>query len=536
MPQHLYVSLLLVPPAFAQLGPPPVPAGNPITADKAMLGKILFWEEQLSTSRTISCGTCHVPASGGSDPRSRTALAQHPGLDRVYDTEDDVFASPSLVRSTADGLYLPETYIGFHLELQVTRRKALPVMMAAYAPEVLWDGAASATFLDPETGAVVLSDGGALESQAAIAIASPAEMAHVDQLWSSVVARLESATPLRLAQDAPDAMTQWIADRPYPELFAQAFGDPEITGARIGMALATYERTLVPDQTPYDAYLAGDSSALTTLEAEGRAVFEAVGCAECHSGPELTNHRYEYIGVRPAIEDRGRFYVTLVDEDRARMRVPSLRNLELRAPYFHNGQLDTIAEVVDFFDRGGDFVEFNKSPLIRPLHLTQAEKDALVAFLGRPLTDPRVRDELPPFDRPRLDSESGRGPHDLGGGVPDSGGAAPRMIAHEPPYVGNPSLTLGVQDARGGAPALLLLGGRVHGSGPLFGHLDGDVQVLHVGALDGEGAGGGYGSVSIPIPNDPSLVGQSIEAQWIVRDVRSTWGIAATNAVRLTWF
>src|SRR4029079_11777880 len=114
--------------------------------------------------------------------------------------------------------------------------------------------------------------------------------------------------------------------------------------------------------------------------------------------PRFTNDTFQYIGVRPQADDLGRFNVTNNPGDRGRMKVPSLRNVELRAPYFHNGEMATLEEVVDFYDRGGDFDAPNKNPAIAPIGLSSTQKAALVAFLRRPLTDPRITAGTAPFD------------------------------------------------------------------------------------------------------------------------------------------
>src|SRR6185369_3724667 len=74
----------------------PFPSENPYTYEKAILGKLLFWEEQLSSDNTVACGTCHHPAAGGSDPRAETA--RHPGPDGLMSTLDDIHGSPGIVR------------------------------------------------------------------------------------------------------------------------------------------------------------------------------------------------------------------------------------------------------------------------------------------------------------------------------------------------------------------------------------------------------------------------------------------------------
>jgi cytochrome c peroxidase len=109
---------------FSPLSPPPAPAGNPVTAAKASLGKTLFWDEQLSSTLTVSCGTCHRPATGGSDPRTvvGSARSRNPGFDNQFNTPDDVFGSPGVPQNNLDGTYSLNPNFGF--DEQVTPRKA----------------------------------------------------------------------------------------------------------------------------------------------------------------------------------------------------------------------------------------------------------------------------------------------------------------------------------------------------------------------------------------------------------------------------
>ena len=126
-----------------------------------------------------------------------------------------------------------------------------------------------------------------------------------------------------------------------------------------------------------------DFLALTALEQRGFQVFNnRGGCTQCHRGPLFTDNRFLNIGVRPILEDRGRAVVTNQPRDEGAFKVPGLRNVGLRAPYFHNGGMATLEEVVDFYDRGGDH-HVNQSPQIVPLGLTSEEKTALVAFLEK---------------------------------------------------------------------------------------------------------------------------------------------------------
>ncbi|MEL7240283.1 MAG: cytochrome-c peroxidase, partial [Planctomycetota bacterium] len=135
----------------------PVPAENPITEEKRVLGKILFWDEQLSTDNLTACGTCHIPSSAGGDPR----IDVNPGLDGAFNTPDDVFGSPGVPRANANGNYIIDP--AFDARLQVTGRQANIVVNAAYASDLFWDGRATSEFVDPETGEVVIAGGGGLE-------------------------------------------------------------------------------------------------------------------------------------------------------------------------------------------------------------------------------------------------------------------------------------------------------------------------------------------------------------------------------------
>ena len=151
------------PPPLLPLNPPPVPAGNPVTADKANLGKALFWDEQLSSTRTISCGTCHQPSAGGSDPRSLIGTTDHPGADGEFGTADDVTGSPGVLKKTAAGLHELEDFFG--IAEQVTGRYAPSAINAGYSPSLFWDGRATGQFVDPVSGQTVIANGAALESQ-----------------------------------------------------------------------------------------------------------------------------------------------------------------------------------------------------------------------------------------------------------------------------------------------------------------------------------------------------------------------------------
>ena len=227
-----------------------------------------------------------------------------------------------------------------------------------------------------------------------------------------------------------------------------------------GLSVQLYLSTLVADDTPFDRFLDGRAEALTAPQQAGlQLFFGKAGCARCHAGPELTEASFSQCarepidddfttlsgvearydkgfintGVRPVGDDPGiggsdPFGSPLADTRRLKLgllppgafnldvgpqdpiavdgafKIPGLRSVELTAPYFHNGGMATLEQVVEFYNRGGDFGQQDRDDVrdfMRPLGLTTAEQAALVAFL-KSLTDERVRYEQAPFDHPQI--------------------------------------------------------------------------------------------------------------------------------------
>lgn len=519
-----------------QLEPPAVPVENPITPAKTNLGKALFWDEQISSSKTVACATCHVPEAGGSDPRSAHAL--NPGFDGVFATDDDVHGSFGVVFTTAAGPYGYEPAFG--LERQVTHRKAPSVFMAAYDPELFWDGRAPQQLFDPFTLQLVIASGAALERQAMQPFLSEIEMTQTGSEWPTVLDRVRRSRPLALAARIPAPLARWIGGRSYPELFALAFGTNDVTPVRIAMAIASYERGLVPNAAPIDRFLAGDQNALTPLETTGLAVFERGRCVVCHPSPIFGGSGFFNIGVRPPFEDPGRGAISRQPEDDGAFKTPSLRNVAQRAPFFHDGRMATLADVVEFYDRGGDFAE-NRSHLIQPLRLSAADKAALLAFLDRPLTDPRAAAAAPPFDHPVLFTATGRAPRAYGHGTAGSGGRVPRLIAAEPPVLGNGEFRMALTDGAATAPAVLLLdlapGRRALLGVQVLVGLTAGLHLVPLGQLlHGSGAGDGWTSWLLALPEDPTLAGVEFFAQALVLDAGGPQGLSASAGVRWRLF
>ena len=181
----------------------------------------------------------------------------------------------------------------------------------------------------------------------------------------------------RLATDSTDqAMSEAAYGRPM---------DPYV----ITRALANFERTLISGDSRYDRHVAGSAtSVLTPSEKDGMDLFfsERTNCSTCHGGYNFTTYAFANNGLYLEYPDPGRFRLTNLEGDRATFKIPSLRNISVTAPYMHDGSLATLRDVVDHYDSGGQ-AHPNKSPLVRPLNLTENEKDHLVAFL-QTLIDP----------------------------------------------------------------------------------------------------------------------------------------------------
>lgn len=230
--------------------------------------------------------------------------------------------------------------------------------------------------------------------------------------WDERAATLEAQTLMPI-QDALEmgmtltALTNRLAAEPfYTNLFTQTFGTPDVTAERISKALAQFVRSIVSTRSKYDVGVTNGFANFTAQENLGRQVFlgqvGSATCTACHGsdnfvpGPNLTNNGLE----NPAV-DQGVGAITGLPQDLGRFKVPSLRNIELTAPYMHDGRFATLEQVVEFYDSGVG-AHPNLSPPLRVppgngaasgtplrLNLTPAQKAALVAFL-KTLTDPTV--------------------------------------------------------------------------------------------------------------------------------------------------
>jgi cytochrome c peroxidase len=167
----------------------------------------------------------------------------------------------------------------------------------------------------------------------------------------------------------------------YTEAFAAAFGAGEITRRKIELALATFERSILSGEAPFDRWIKGEESAINAAAKRGFDLFNGKGhCAACHSGWAFTDASFHDVGTAKNNDiGRGRLFPNSV-KLRYAFKTPTLRDVARRAPYMHDGSIATLEAVIDLYDRGG--VERpSRSELISPLGLSNDEKADLIAFL-----------------------------------------------------------------------------------------------------------------------------------------------------------
>ncbi|MEJ1365836.1 MAG: cytochrome c peroxidase [Candidatus Sedimenticola sp. (ex Thyasira tokunagai)] len=332
------------PAPLAPLGNVPVPPDNKITAAKVELGKILFFDPRIGGDASTGCSTCHEPDQG---------WAWAEDFSRGY----------------------PGT---------VHWRNSQTVINSGYYPRQFWAGSASSN----EKQAKSAAKGG-------------------------VAGNGES--------DIMEARLALIPE--YRKRFKDVYGSEWPLISDVWKAISAFERTLNTTgkfTTPIDEYLKGDKAALSAEQLRGKAVFEGKGgCINCHNGEQASDLDFHNIGIPPnkrweedglaqitfrfeqyakgqtqegyrgAKSDWGFYYRGKNKWDKGKFRTAPLRYTAYTAPYMHNGVFYTLEEVVDFYDRGGFDEEGrttlfpeNKSKLIKPLGLSDQEKEDLIAFLG----------------------------------------------------------------------------------------------------------------------------------------------------------
>jgi cytochrome c peroxidase len=304
---------------------PPTPADNPQSDAKVVLGKTLFFDPRFSEHGTLSCNSCHNVMSGGDDNR--------PNSIGMHDARGE--------------------------------RSAPTVWNAAFLSVQFWDGRAAT-----------------LEDQAKGPVANPIEMG---------MANLD------------DAMGRLKKISGYEPMFKAAFpGEANpVTADNAAKAVAAYERTLITPNSPYDRYVKGNTKALSAQQIKGMEAFASLGCTACHSGANFSGPTlplgtgfFQKFPTFPGSTyeakynlggDTGRFQATKDAKDTHMFRVPTLRNVALTAPYFHNGQVPTLDEAVRVMGK----VQLNQD-------LSEAQVADVVAFLNG------LTGEFPEQTMPRL--------------------------------------------------------------------------------------------------------------------------------------
>jgi cytochrome c peroxidase len=271
-------------------------------AASVALGRALFWDPILSGDQDVACATCHLPEFGYADGRARSIGAGGVGTgpNRTAGQIEPVTSNAQSVLNT------------------------------------VWNGINELGMFDPETAPMSwVARTESLAVQALEPIRSRVEMRGDNfsetQIDAEVISRLQSI---------PE----------YPLLFEQAYGTSQVTLERIGQALADFQSTLIANNTPYDRYLRGDTSAMNNAQLNGMAEFAENGCAECHSGPMFSDFETHVLGVAEA---QGLDAPDTGDGNFA-FRTPSLRQLAFTAPYFHGGQENQLDDAIDFYDNNNN--------------------------------------------------------------------------------------------------------------------------------------------------------------------------------------
>lgn len=192
--------------------------------------------------------------------------------------------------------------------------------------------------------------------------------------------------PSEMGTNMMDAVARINAHEDLRALNRLAYGRDSLDPFTITRALAAFQRTMVSGDSKYDQFKAGVSN-LTDLERKGMELFfsKRLHCSECHSEPFFTDYGFYNIGLYTTYPDPGLERKTHLKADSGKFKTPTLRNIGVTAPYMHDGSLNTLEDVIAFYDSGGKG-HHQQDKRIRELHLSQEEKEALVAFLHA-LTD-----------------------------------------------------------------------------------------------------------------------------------------------------
>lgn len=433
------------------------------------LGKALFWDQQVGEYKDVSrplatqtdangepeyaavtgmaCASCHFLA--GADARTDAGVFRKGSV--------GVIAS-RLVSQQQDGDELCQLT---GAALQRTGANTPPATGALYNRLQFWDGRANNLFngrnpfgdspgerSDFPVGA--FQDNSSLASQADGPANNPVEMICDGQNWESLGKKLLTRRPLgtQIVAAGDSVFAGFVSggqltfgsyremvDAAFPETYASDADKAQYFGMIWGQAVMAYERTLRPDQTPLDRYLAGNRSALSSLASRGFEIFKGKGgCTNCHVGTVMTDasvdlatrlgvlregggtQGFHNLGVTNENDNVGRMAFSGLDQDKGAFKTPGLRNVGLTAPYMHDGSLKTLDDVIEFYAKGGKSVfgvptpganNPHRDPKMQTISLSTDDRKALKEFLLNGLTDSRVTRAAGPFDHPSLSFNDG---------------------------------------------------------------------------------------------------------------------------------
>ncbi|MGE3172463.1 MAG: cytochrome-c peroxidase [Planctomycetota bacterium] len=523
---------------------PAFPTGNPTSqsgidpnaALREDLGKLLFWDEQLSHDRSVACATCHAIEFGGNDKHGG---APHPGFDGIPGTADDSFGSPGVVRQDPNGDYAADPFFG--VGQQATGLNAPTMIGAAFFEKLFWDKRAGPTFSDLNGNQVNgFGSNAALEDQASGPPANSVEMGHDGIAWAAIEQKLPRLVPLALASNIPPTFPV-VAGQTYQQLFDAAFGVGPVTREKASIVLASYMRTLIPDQAPVDL------GTMTPSQVAGLNLFRSRGCQLCHSNGGTIQFNAatqtfgdpndllfsDGLGHNIQLVGHNVFPPNFTNHDFGGPKTPTLRNVGLRKRLFHSGHVTSLAQAMALqYNNPATPVTFRFQPL-----LNATEQAQVLDFLQNALTDPRVANAQPPFDHPTLRGDVVPfGQNQVGPGSPGTGGVTPTMISNAPPKLGNAAWKFGLGDALPGALVQLWLAPQLN-PGQVIGGIPFELDRM-TAQLVGTFTVGANGTVTVKraIGTNPALLGVELDWQWLVVDPAAVGGKAASPAATFTIF
>jgi cytochrome c peroxidase len=194
-------------------------------------------------------------------------------------------------------------------------------------------------------------------------------------------------SPGEMNMKLDDLMVRLAGIPEYKPMFDAAFPGEGMKAKTLAQAIATYERTVVSERAPFDAWIEGNEKTISEEAKRGFALFNAKAqCASCHEGWNFTNEGFQDIGLPSKDIGRGEYLPAVIKMQHA-FKTPGLREISRRSPFMHDGSLATLEQVVDHYDHAG-VDRPSRSDLMRPLGLTVQEKADLVAFLKTLTSEP----------------------------------------------------------------------------------------------------------------------------------------------------